>query len=129
MVDQKLVAFAIQRARTLATTEQFKHDAKGYGENLAWNWSSRGPAPVACSIPTDNWYNEIKDYNFADPATTPISRVGHFTQVVWAGSTKVGCAQAASLGPKGGVYTVCNYDPPGNYLGQFPANVKNKLNK
>lgn len=52
--------------------------------------------------------------------------MGHFTQVIWTGSTKVGCGQAASLGKKGGVYTVCNYDPPGNYIGQFPANVKNK---
>lgn len=69
-----MVAFAKERAKTLATTEQFKHDAKGYGENLAWAWSSQGAAPIDCSKPTGSWYSEIKDYNFANPASSPSPR-------------------------------------------------------
>ena len=51
---------------------------------------------------------------------------GHFTQVVWAGTENLGCA--VSTCPEGGpdpgrkIY-VCNYDPPGNWRGEFEANV------
>lgn len=91
----------------MATTEVFAHDAGDYGENLAWNWSSKGPSPVPAATPVQNWYNEIKDFNFNNPDGNNIGKVGHFTQVVWKGSTKLGCAQAAAVGgKKGGVYTV-----------------------
>jgi hypothetical protein len=30
---------------------------------------------------------------------------------------------AKALSKKGGTYVVCNYDPAGNYLGQFPQNI------
>ena len=122
-----MIAFAKKRAETLARTEEFKHDAQGYGENLAWNWSSRGPSPVAGSGPVKSWYDEIKDFDFNAPddqRRSPIHKVGHFTQVVWKGSQKVGCAQAAAIGGnRGGVYTVCNYEPAGNYLREFGKNV------
>ena len=41
---------------------------------------------------------------------------GHFTQVIWKGSTRLGCAQCRSL-------YVCQYAPAGNYMGQFAQNV------
>ena len=45
----------------------------------------------------------------------------HFTQVTWAGTTKVGCGQTSG---GGGTCTVCQYDPPGNYNNQYAANVQ-----
>jgi len=49
---------------------------------------------------------------------------GHFTQVVWKSSTQVGCA-VAGPSKSGWFYVGCNYTPPGNYQGQYVANVLN----
>ena len=50
--------------------------------------------------------------------------IGHFTQVVWNGSTKlgVGVAHGTSQGMKC-TYAVARYTPPENYHGQYLENV------
>lgn len=67
----------------------------------------------------DSWYSEVSKHHFG---TEPRSMgTGHFTQVVWKASREVGvaCARSAS----GKVLVVANYDPPGNFVGQYVANV------
>ncbi|ANZ73139.1 BA75_00908T0 [Komagataella pastoris] len=85
-----------------------------YGENLAYGYSTRGTV--------DAWYSEIDLYDFNNPGYTP--GVGHFTQVVWKSTTKLGCA-FKYCNDYYGTYVVCNYSPPGNYVneGYFEANV------
>lgn len=39
------------------------------------------------------WYDEIKSYNFDKAEFTP--QTGHFTQVVWKGSQKLGVGFAS----------------------------------
>ena len=67
---------------------------------------------------TDMWYGEFTDpgYNFANPGFS--HGTGHFTQVVWASTQKLGCGSA-------GGYVTCRYDPPGNMNmpGYFEKNV------
>merc|ERR1719310_344315 len=64
------------------------------------------------------WYNEVNDpgYNFSSPGFT--GGTGHFTQVVWKESTKVGLAV-------NGDYVAANYLPAGNMSmpGEFEKNV------
>ena len=56
---------------------------------------------------------------------------GHYTQIVWGATTAVGCATvdctSQGLANTGSdippYFTVCNYSPPGNYLGEFADNV------
>ncbi|CAK0902833.1 unnamed protein product [Prorocentrum cordatum] len=64
------------------------------------------------------WYDEVAKYNFGRPGFAP--GTGHFTQVVWAGSTHVGMARSAD-----GRYVVANYFPAGNVTspGCFQQNV------
>ncbi|CAN8030152.1 unnamed protein product [Ixodes persulcatus] len=91
-----------------------------YGENIFSAWSSDPSYTIDAQAPVDSWYSEIKDYDYANPGFS--SKTGHFTQVVWKSTTNVGCAisKAAS---RAAYFVVCNYDPPGNYAGQYEENV------
>lgn len=42
---------------------------------------------------------------------------GHYTQIIWRGTTAVGCALRTGRGQD---YLVCRYSPPGNIYGQGP---------
>jgi hypothetical protein len=46
---------------------------------------------------------------------------GHFSQMVWKNSTELGIGRARDQNGK--VFIVANYNPPGNYIGQFAENV------
>lgn len=86
-------------------------DKQRHGENL---FSSTGQASTPGDV-VDAWAAEVKDYN---PRTNRCKGVcGHYTQIVWRTSTKVGCAMATCGDTE---VWVCNYDPPGNFLGQKP---------
>jgi uncharacterized protein YkwD len=111
--------FAQEWANKIAKEDSMYHrNPNDYGENIHW---ISGAEPTGESV-TNSWYNEINYYDFSKPGFS--MKTGHFTQVVWVGSTEIGCGQAKSK--RGGIYIVCNYNPPGNYSGQFPKNVLKK---
>jgi hypothetical protein len=64
------------------------------------------------------WYDEIAQYRFPDGGFS--MKTGHFTQVVWRGSRRVGCGHSQC---KGMDILVCEYDPAGNWEGQYRDNV------
>ncbi len=85
-----------------------------YGENLA-------AGTVGALDPestTAMWYDEIKLYKFPDGGFSMAT--GHFTQVVWTTTTQIGCGHVTC---KGNDIYVCNYDPPGNWQGQYKQHV------
>ncbi|GBF94313.1 hypothetical protein Rsub_06935 [Raphidocelis subcapitata] len=103
---------------------KFQHSSGNYGENLYATSSTQVARAVDGSFYA--WYNEIKDYDFSKPDFG--YNTGHFTQVVWKGSTKIGCGYKlcptlAGWAP-GRIIVVCQYSPPGNVIGAFAANVK-----
>jgi hypothetical protein len=67
----------------------------------------------------------VTSYDFNTPGWNP--NAGHFTQVVWKGSTSVGCGAADCTGHSGVLpsYVVCRYAPAGNMdtTAAFKANV------
>jgi hypothetical protein len=70
------------------------------------------------------WYKEISNYDFALGKSSNGGVIGHFTQVVWKNSNATGFGLSASK--HSGwykYYGVAWYNPPGNYLGQYTANV------
>ncbi|KAK3844491.1 MAG: PR-1 protein [Linnemannia gamsii] len=92
---------------------QFKHSGGKYGENLAAGYKN-------FKTGIDAWYNEVSKYNYKNPGFSMAT--GHFTQVVWKGTKSVGCAKKFCPGSNWTIY-ICNYDPPGNYQGQYQKNV------
>lgn len=100
-------------AQAFVNTCPTNHSNSGYGENLAWGYPSIAAVVTA-------WYEEEALYDYANPGFS--YDTGHFTQVVWKGTTEIGCA--FKTGCSGWPITwVCQYNPPGNYLGQFEENV------
>uniref|UniRef100_A0A8C2N8N4 GLIPR1 like 1 n=2 Tax=Capra hircus TaxID=9925 RepID=A0A8C2N8N4_CAPHI len=86
------------------------------GENL---WL--GPLTIsAAKFAIDMWYDERKFYDFNTKSCSKIC--GHYTQVVWADSYKVGCAVAIcpNFGSPDSALFVCNYAPAGNYPNMSP---------
>uniref|UniRef100_A0A0N5B9Y3 SCP domain-containing protein n=1 Tax=Strongyloides papillosus TaxID=174720 RepID=A0A0N5B9Y3_STREA len=115
--DQDLANKAQQYAETLASTGNFAHDPKNKeyqtGENLGF-----GSIPKIAATVVKLWYDENKDYDYGSGQYS--SKVGHFTQLVWKGSTKAGFGVAKG---RDGVYVVCKYQPRGNVIGFFKDNV------
>lgn len=68
------------------------------------------------------WYDEIKLDNFADIIENFNRfehKTGHFTALIWADCTHVGCARAIdrSLEKEFTIHLTCNYGPGGNVIG------------
>jgi uncharacterized protein YkwD len=117
-------------AETIVSTGQFEHSTnrKNVGENIYASYTTEStidPTTLGNGA-SEDWYSEIKDYKYESPGFS--SDTGHFTQVVWKGSTQLGCGAAQGTETIQGTkynafYVVCQYAPAGNVQGQFPDNV------
>ncbi len=95
--------------------------ATGTGENIAWGSDPTGSV--------DMWYAEKKDYNLASNTCRSGAMCGHYTQVMWKGTTSVGCGWKPSCVFQGNAAfapgeLVCRYWPAGNVNGARPFGRK-----
>jgi uncharacterized protein YkwD len=110
--SDKLAAVAQDWADTLMARRTFSHRPNSpYGENL---FEVRGASASPGDV-VQAWASEAGDYDY--PANRCRGTCGHYTQIVWRNTREVGCAVARSQRQE---IWVCNYDPPGNYVGQRP---------
>jgi hypothetical protein len=121
--DPALAADARVWADELAATGRFEHspDEVGKpleGENL-WAGTPRAFSPESMVA---LWRAERSDYR---PGVFPnnsrsgdVERVGHYTQLIWRTSRRVGCASAVGRDEE---FLVCRYSEAGNITGQRPA--------
>jgi len=85
----------------------------GYGENLFMGTSGYYGVKEAVRA----WESEKKYYHGGKISRNNGHATGHYTQIVWRNTQGVGCAQSNC---KGQTIVVCNYNPPGNYMGKSP---------
>jgi pathogenesis-related protein 1 len=106
----------------------------GPGENLYWASAARTSISkdgkewqvvsrvqeVSERQVVDSWGSEEQWYSHqGNSCNAPAGKsCGHYTQLVWQGSTEVGCGKA--LCPDNSQIWVCNYAPAGNVIGQSP---------
>jgi uncharacterized protein YkwD len=121
--------WAFHQASTQNCTMQHRPHQDGvfkqvHGENLFWaspkRWSDGKLELQTISITEviKAWTDEVVDYNYANNSCRLGTQCGHYTQVVWQNTQKVGCAVA--ICPNKSQLWVCNYDPAGNYIGVRP---------
>lgn len=89
----------------LLTHSNSEYEGEDLGENLAYGFSFKKAGAVTA------WFNEISEYNYSDPGFA--ESTGHFTQLVWAESTQLGCGYKY-CGTYYGYYINCYYLPEGN---------------
>jgi len=83
----------------------------GYPEYVGENiYGATGPSLVAMIV--SYWASQEANYNYASNTCT--GNCGAYTQVVWAGSTKLGCGISTCPGLTYGYTVVCDYAPGGN---------------
>ena len=92
----------------------FMHNAASpYGENIFATSGTTTPAAVVA-----DWVAEKSKYNYAaNSCSSP--PCGHYTQVVWRTSVRLGCGVKncttnSPFGSGNWQFWVCSYDPPGN---------------
>uniref|UniRef100_A0A8C6TEF4 SCP domain-containing protein n=1 Tax=Neogobius melanostomus TaxID=47308 RepID=A0A8C6TEF4_9GOBI len=122
-LSTELCAEAQRWADHLLQRNTMMHSSTNDGENI-YCFSSSAPIKLTGREAVDSWYSEIKYYNWNQPGFN--SKTGHFTQVVWKGSTELGVGVASS-GRK--VFVVGQYRSAGNMNspGYFQQNVLPKV--
>jgi len=95
------------------------------GQNIYAAAQSMGFPPTAAQDAEPAWASEAADYDYA--SNTCSSVCGHYTQIVWDSTSFFGCGIKnctvnSPFGPGFPNWTlvVCNYKPPGNYIGERP---------
>jgi hypothetical protein len=83
------------------------------GENI---YASSGTS-VEPSDAVDSWMSEQSEYDYADG---DFSEAGHYTQVVWRSSVRIGCAIVNCPNARYSNTVLCDYAPGGNLGGQKP---------
>jgi len=110
--SDRLAARAQEWASHLLQEGQFYHRPHAiFGENLfEISGAHASPGEVV-----GDWASEARDYSYRGNICHGMC--GHYTQLVWNNTREVGCAVASEPGRE---VWVCNYDPPGNWVGERP---------
>lgn len=118
--NNSLAAYALSWAQHQRDTANcaLRHSNGPYGENIFWGYRSSAPFGPADAV--NAWVSEKQYYNYPSNTCAAGQVCGHYTQVVWAKTTKVGCASVTCNDQYHSVFIICSYNPPGNYVGQTP---------
>lgn len=109
-----LAADAQRHADQLAKNGcRLQHAETDHGENLFGGSGDNDAAAVV-----ERWAAEERCFRHATFPEACSCTCGHYTQIVWADTQRLGCAMASCA--DGGKVWVCRYDPAGNYVGKAP---------
>lgn len=112
--SRKLARYARRWANKRALDCRMIHSYGPYGENIFWGKYDHWTATEA----VQSWVRESKFYDPHTNQCTHGQMCGHYTQIVWRDSSRIGCARKKCL--NGGLFVICVYDPPGNYINENP---------
>lgn len=118
---------SLERSATLWAKElaedqcALRHSYSGFGENIYYSrkygsdQSARTPEEVMGEFLREG------DYYDHEAHTCEAGRIcGHYTQIMWTGTTDIGCAKSACVTDEREEVWVCHYTPAGNVVGEVP---------
>ncbi|KAH9655440.1 SCP domain-containing protein [Citrus sinensis] len=112
--DKTLDDHAHSYAQKLKVDCIIEHSVSHYGENLAW-----ADYDFTVDHIVKMWVDEKQFYDYNSNTCAPNQMCGHYTQVVWRKSVRLGCAKERCNNSHQ-LIAICNYDPPGNAAGERP---------
>ncbi|XP_024980004.1 pathogenesis-related protein PR-1 type-like [Cynara cardunculus var. scolymus] len=112
--DATVAQFAQNYANRRKVDCALRHsNTNKYGENIAW-----GTGELSGVDAVRMWVDEKANYDYKSNTCAIFKMCGHYTQVVWKTSVRLGCARVRCLNQAW--FITCNYEPPGNYIGVKP---------
>ncbi len=126
---------AAQVALDYAMMCNYQHNANRNSYYVALSGTGDLGENIAAGAPTQtianavaSWVGEEANYDHATNTCAAGDECGHYTQIVWSTTTSVGCAKVSCttnspFGTFGGGrwdFSVCDYSPPGNFVGMSP---------
>ncbi|CAO2608700.1 Peptidase inhibitor 16, partial [Lemmus lemmus] len=117
--DNDLAAFAKAYAQKCVWGHNKERGRRG--ENLFAITDEGMDVPLAVG----NWFEEREHYNLSTATCDSGQMCGHYTQVVWSKTERIGCGSHFCESLQGveeaNIHLlVCNYEPPGNVKGRKP---------
>ncbi|MCD7463962.1 hypothetical protein HAX54_051785 [Datura stramonium] len=127
--DANLAAFAQSWANQRKQHCDYRqHSTSPYGENIFWElYRQNTPNSIV-----RKWFAEKQFFNHAtnlcncQPERAGCE-CGHYLNVIWRTTTKVGCSGFVYCDDQKGAIVVCSYDPIGNVKGVNPLNPVNNV--
>jgi pathogenesis-related protein 1 len=108
-----------QGGRSFGAFEHRPQRAGGPGENL-WMGATTETSIYPVSAAVNDWAGERRYFD-AETGRCQGGECRHYTQLVWRGTTQVGCGMATCPdGDFNATVWVCNYAPAGNVIGEKP---------
>jgi uncharacterized protein YkwD len=132
--SQEIADFAQEYADQLTTQcGTLVHRTQNrYGENLATFGTTAASNFYTPEEAVDGWVSEKACWDYGTIRGTETcdqtcadglnsTGCGHYTQVIWRDTKRVGCGYSTCQNGNFNMEIwVCNYDPPGNYIGEAP---------
>ncbi|MEO9471632.1 CAP domain-containing protein [Parasphingorhabdus sp.] len=117
VLDEDLNRQAKAYAEVLIANGRFEHSPGSARPNQGENLWAGTAGFFSFQQMVDGWINEKADFV---PGIFPnVNRngavVGHYTQIIWSSTTRIGCGIASDSRRD---VLVCRYNPPGNVIGQ-----------
>ncbi|XP_072553110.1 peptidase inhibitor 16 [Salminus brasiliensis] len=117
--SQELAAVAVLYA-TKCIWEHNPDVKNTMGENL---FITTGTIDIEKAL--SDWFGERMDYTYDNNTCSEDKMCGHYTQMVWARTNRIGCGTHFCESVEGlhfekATMMVCNYFPPGNVIGHKP---------
>ncbi|KAJ8727623.1 hypothetical protein PYW07_001742 [Mythimna separata] len=102
------------------------------GESMHWYATTDLEAVLKPESVLKSWFSEHVNYTFGPLKRSDFQKeyhIGHYTQMVWSNSVYVGCGISKTTNSRmNKFFTVCNYGPGGNYMGEKPYKVSSGRN-
>ncbi|XP_043935467.1 C-type lectin domain family 18 member A-like [Protopterus annectens] len=93
-----------------------QHSAVEHERHIGWNIYVSSEGSKSFAEVTELWFREQKNYNYLTGQCAENTTCNHYTQMVWATSSKLGCGKHSCIEnwKKKEVF-VCAYSPGGNW--------------